>query len=237
MNNDELIFVLIVFFSNIIQSITGFAGNLLAMPASIQLIGIDNAKVVLNVIGLIWCLLMAIHNYRDINKKELLIIVCWMFIGILAGNYLYQKLPLSFLKHFYAVMIIIIAIKGFSLKRKLDIPHWIMPIILLFAGVIHAMFISGGALLVIYVLRRISDKSELRATLTAIWFLLNGYIMVVQVRKHAFTPMNIRLTLLCIPAIIVAILIGNKIHDRINPKAFMFLTNILLLISGVILLI
>lgn len=236
MNSDELIFVLVVFFSNIIQSITGFAGNLLAMPASILLIGIDDAKIVLNAIGFICCLFMAIHNYRGINKKELLIIVSWMFAGILAGNYLYQKLPLFFLKYFYAILIILIAIKGFSLKRKIDLPGWMMPVILLFAGVIHAMFISGGALLVIYVLRKIPDKSELRATLTAIWLLLNGYLMIEHSRKHAFTPMNIRLILICIPAILAAIVIGNKIHDRINQKIFMVLTNVLLLISGVTLL-
>lgn len=45
---NHLLFFLIVFGANIVQSITGFAGNLLSMPASILLIGIDQSSAVLN---------------------------------------------------------------------------------------------------------------------------------------------------------------------------------------------
>ena len=49
----EFIFLIVLFIANIIQAITGFAGTVLAMPASMFLLGIDDAKVVLNVMALI----------------------------------------------------------------------------------------------------------------------------------------------------------------------------------------
>ena len=45
----EIIFLFVLFVANVIQAITGFAGTVLAMPPSIYLLGMDNAKVVLNV--------------------------------------------------------------------------------------------------------------------------------------------------------------------------------------------
>ena len=76
----EFIFLIVLFIANIIQAITGFAGTVLAMPASMFLLGIDDAKVVLNVMALISGLLIAISSYKSINKKELLKICTIMII-------------------------------------------------------------------------------------------------------------------------------------------------------------
>ena len=78
----EFIFLIVLFIANIIQAITGFAGTVLAMPASMFLLGIDDAKVVLNVMALISGLLIAISSYKSINKKELLKICTIMIIGM-----------------------------------------------------------------------------------------------------------------------------------------------------------
>ena len=46
----EILFFLILFGANLIQAITGFAGTLLAMPPSMQLLGVDEAKSVLKTV-------------------------------------------------------------------------------------------------------------------------------------------------------------------------------------------
>ena len=48
----ELLTILVVFSANIVEAITGFAGTMLAMPAAMQLIGVMDAKIVLNVVAL-----------------------------------------------------------------------------------------------------------------------------------------------------------------------------------------
>ncbi len=47
----KILFLLVVFFTNIIQGITGFAGTMLAMPPSVMLVGFDTAKPILNALG------------------------------------------------------------------------------------------------------------------------------------------------------------------------------------------
>ena len=45
---NKIVFIAVVIISNIVQAISGFAGTMLAMPAAIILIGIEDAKVILN---------------------------------------------------------------------------------------------------------------------------------------------------------------------------------------------
>ena len=67
----ELLFLLVLFVSNVIQAITGFAGAVLAMPPSVYLLGLDHAKVILNAMAWLSGLMIAVTGYRHINWKEL----------------------------------------------------------------------------------------------------------------------------------------------------------------------
>lgn len=51
----SILFLIIILIANTIQVLTGFAGNMLAMPFSIHLIGVNEAKTVLNVFILVAC--------------------------------------------------------------------------------------------------------------------------------------------------------------------------------------
>ena len=67
----NILFLLVVFLTNIIQCITGFAGTVLAMPFSVMLIGYDAAKAILNLLGLLASVYIVIICFKHINKKEL----------------------------------------------------------------------------------------------------------------------------------------------------------------------
>ena len=56
----DLLFLIVLFVSNVIQAITGFAGTVLAMPPSAYLLGLDHAKVVLNAMAWLSGLLIAV---------------------------------------------------------------------------------------------------------------------------------------------------------------------------------
>lgn len=65
----EILFFLILFGANLIQAITGFAGTLLAMPPSMQLLGVDEAKSVLAVLDQLSCLLIVLTGFRHIKRN------------------------------------------------------------------------------------------------------------------------------------------------------------------------
>ena len=46
-------FYIVIFLTNVIQGITGFAGTILAMPPGLMLVGYDVAKPILNLLGIL----------------------------------------------------------------------------------------------------------------------------------------------------------------------------------------
>ncbi len=79
------IFFLIIFLTNIIQGITGFAGTILAMPPGLMLVGYETAKPILNVLGLLSGVYVWITNGKQADKKELKKVVLVMAAGMAAG--------------------------------------------------------------------------------------------------------------------------------------------------------
>lgn len=225
----NIIFLIVLFIANVIQAITGFAGTVLAMPASMFLLGVDNAKVVLNVMALLSGLLIAISSYKRINKKELLKICVFMLIGMAVGILLCKVISSNSLLIIYGIIIIVIAGKNLLFHKEHKLPQAFQIAILIIAGIIHGMFVSGGALAT----QVLKDKEEFRATVAPVWIVLNSILLVSQIQAHAFNYDNIKLILLSIIPLIVATWIGKKLLKRVSQKVFLNLTYILLIISGI----
>lgn len=234
MNN--ILFLLIIFFSNAIQAITGFAGTVLAMPPSMYLIGVDDAKVVIGVVTWISSFLIAVINYRSIQWKEFAKMAVLMFLGMLIGMHIYTLLPSGLLLKVYGVMILAVAGKNLLIKTNKDLPKVALLTVLLAAGIIHGMFLSGGALLVIYAVQVLKNKEEFRASVALIWVFLNSFIMAEQFRSGLYTTGNIRLILWSILPLFFATWVGGKLAKKMKQTTFLTLTYLLLIISGVTLL-
>ena len=233
---NEILFLITVFLTNIIQMITGFAGTMLAMPVSMILIGVDEAKAILNILGFLASIWIVLKNFRYVNKREFLKITSIMLIGIFAGVEIFDSLRVDSLLKIYAVIIIAIALKSMLIKKKLKFPEYMMLIIVVLAGVIHGMFISGGSLLVIYAAKKFDDKSEFRATLSAVWIVLNLYLMILHINQGLMSTEVFRLTLYSVIPLFGGIAIGNVIHKKLNQQTFLNITYVLLLASGLLLL-
>lgn len=224
----EIIFLFVLFVANVIQAITGFAGTVLAMPPSIYLLGMDNAKVVLNVMALLSGLMIAVMSYHHMNKKEVIKICVCMVAGMTIGIQICKTVPSEqILLIIYGVIILLIAGKNLLCHRQRTLPKALLLVILLLAGVIHGMFVSGGALLVVYAAQVLKEKEEFRATLAPVWVVLNSILLVSQVRQGVFTEGNIRLILISIIPLFMATWLGKKLVKKVSQKVFLNLTYVL----------
>ncbi|MDD2978974.1 MAG: sulfite exporter TauE/SafE family protein [Hespellia sp.] len=226
-------FLIVIFFANAIQAVTGFAGTVLAMPPSMYLIGMDNAKVVIGAITLLSGLLIAVSNYKSIQWKEFTKMAVFMFAGMIIGTKLYSVLPSDMLLKVYGFIILAVACKNLFLKSERELARVLLPGVLLAAGIVHGMFLSGGALLVIYAVQVLKNKEEFRATVALIWVFLNTFLMVGQLREGLYTPGNIHLILLSLIPLLLATWVGGKLAKQMKQSTFLTLTYILLIISGV----
>lgn len=233
----ETLILLVIFFANVVEAVSGFAGTMLAMPFAIVLVGIKEAKVILNVVAVFVSLSIAVKNYHNIEKKEVLKICILMLPGMALGLFLFSLLPIKVLSIIYGIFIILVAIRGLTVKKEIVFPGWLLIAVIVCAGIIHGLFLSGGALLVLYAVTILKDKSVIRATLAPVWLILNLMILVRDVVINNFTLHIILLLPICLSAAALALFFGNKLHKRINQNSFVKLTYILLIISGVVLLV
>src|SRR5699024_12738657 len=91
-----------------------------------------------------------------------------MLTGMGIGILLYEKLSVDYLLNIYAIFITIIALKNLLGKKVIKkAPIFIYVSILILAGILHGMFLSGGSLLVIYAIMALTNNNEFTASITA----------------------------------------------------------------------
>lgn len=228
-----IFFLLVILLTNGIQVITGFGGTLLAMPISIGLIGLDESKVIINLITLLTCIFIATKNRKHIKFEVLKKVIIYMGIGMILGIFICRVINIKILLHIYGVIIILIGIKNLFFKKEIILKDNFINIILMLAGVIHGVFISGGSLLVIYMAYKLKNKEEFRATMSSIWIILNLLMLISQTCLGIVNKQLIVITIIGLVPAVLGIIIGVQISKKLSKEVFMKLTYLLLLISGV----
>lgn len=228
----EILFVLIQMAANIIQAVTGFAGGPLAMPPSIALVGVNDAKAAITLILWIATTVVTVQNIKYINWKQLGIMLAFMIVGMLGGLWLFDVLPVNTLMMVYGIIVVLIGLKKLLLpsNKKMPVP-WNYAALLM-AGVMQGMFTSGGPFLVLYAADAIKEKKEFRATVSTIWTVLNIYMIFKMFRGGMYTSYVCGLSAASILPVFLGIFIGNRINKKINQQAFLKLVYVLLIISG-----
>ncbi|MCR4562329.1 MAG: sulfite exporter TauE/SafE family protein [Bacilli bacterium] len=231
----EVLFVIVAFVANIVQAITGFAGTVLAMPLSIDLVGYNVARPILNLVAIVICLIVVIFNFKNIEWKKLLFLIVFVGIGFGLG-FLIQRFAFDGerLLKVYGTIICLIALTYlfFDMEGK-QFPKWLQPIILILAGIIHFLYTSGGPLVVLFAASTIKDKNKFRTTLSFMWVILNSIIFTTNIIDGQFTPRVWMLSAIVIGSCFVSLILGKLILKKLDRKMFMRLTYILLFISGV----
>ena len=194
------LFLLVIIFANIMQTITGFAGTVLAMPFSIILVGSELSRTVLNILGIAASLGVVILNRKAINWKEVLKICAIMLVGMVAGYLIisYANISKQILYFILAGFVLLFTVIGcyttfIKKEKKEEVDETQLldnqdqasltkePIykailwyaLLVVAGVVHGMYVCGGPLLIIYATKKLKDKDEFRSTLSMVWVVLN----------------------------------------------------------------
>lgn len=112
----------VIFGANVIQALTGFAGTLLTLPPCILLFGPDLAKALANVAGWLLCAAVAWQNRRYLDRRALAHILLYMFAGMAAGVWLYDRVDAAWLIPFYGALLIAVALKNLCIHTEKQLP-------------------------------------------------------------------------------------------------------------------
>ncbi|MGI6591419.1 MAG: sulfite exporter TauE/SafE family protein [Eggerthellaceae bacterium] len=235
--SDKVIFWAAFLFGYTMNAITGFAGNIFAMPVGIATVGLQESIASLNVAGCLACAILAFRGRRDIDWRQLVRILTVMLIFMALGIWLDSVVSLDILKKVFAIFVLAVGLKNLIVPQRKTVQEWILWVTLALAGIIQGMFVCGGALLVIYATQKLPDKDQFRATLSMNWVILNFLYSLYSWHIGYMTPDVGILILGCIPLMILATFIGELINRRLSQDAFRKFTFALLVVIGVAMLI
>jgi uncharacterized membrane protein YfcA len=100
-------------------------------------------------------------------------------------------------------------------------------------GVFSAMFGSGGWVYSMYLLRRLDEPQEIRATQTAV-LMFSSFIRVglFVLAGRLLDRQLLLLVVLMLPGLALGLFIGHRISQKLNRKRFMQVLYTVLLLSG-----
>lgn len=234
---------LIVLITHALEAVTGFGCTVLAMPFTIQLLGLERAKMLLMVLAWILALYFVITKFNKINWKQFGIILLFVGLGLPIGIWAFVALKdhkvilIKALGAFIIFSSVMQLYKSFfpeSLKKSLPKPVYFL--FLFFGGIVHGAFATGGPFVVLYASKALPDKGEFRATLCLLWTTLNTILIAQALASGVMVQSNGIDILWMLPFLLVGIIAGEWIHKKVDGKLFSRVVFGVLLLTGLFML-
>ena len=196
-------------------------------------------------LGILAGVYVFVTQWKHVDWKQLKKVVIVMAIGIFGGFFLKNALAGydAVLYKCLGIFVIFLAIHGFYSiygQRQRDTKEkssWKSMLLLIGAGIVHGMFVSGGPLLIGYLSNEIKEKTSFRATISTVWIILNSMILVQDICAGMWNAGLVMTQCISIPFLIAGMAAGSVLVKRMSQEIFMKLTYILLFISGILLMV
>lgn len=234
------LFFIVLFIMHILESIAGFGSTSIGIPILALALDTETSVALLSAAGLVLCLIVAATQYKKIQSRELLIILAAVIPIMPVGYLLFAKLRLVewALRLIMGTVVTLVALREIwrrmIRKDSSDPPKWLIYSSFAVGAVVQGMFSMGGALINVYTLTRIKDKSKFRATMVMVWLITNTISLFFRILVlHSYTRAIWTNVLYSIPLVFLAFFIGNKLHNKIPNEKFTNLVYLVQLVSGI----
>ena len=233
-----ILFFLIIFIANTLESITGFGSTALSLPFLSVLLGVETAKPILTMYTLLLCVYVLAREHRNVDWKNYGKMMLALLFGLPIGILIYNVVSRKVLMGVLSVFMIVVSIRGLlicfgKLKQSRSVNDKLLLFFVFLGGIMHGAFSSGGPLIILYSTEKIKEKSRFRATMCMIWLTLNTIIVTQMAASSQINPSILKTAAIGIPCIIFGTLLGDFAHKRIDNAFFTKLTYTVLLISGI----
>jgi len=224
-----------------IRNLAGFGAILL--PALALFLPLATIVPVVTLIAVLSSIGIAVRHRDQIVWPDLVPLIPWSLLGVGIGLYLFDRLSDDVL-----VMALGVFVTGFGVyalakdQGSADgrrLPRWvIVPPLATFAAIIGTTFGGlAGPVYAVYMEWLKLDKGAFRASMSAVLVALGTLRGLGYLTLGAFDRSALILAALSLPAAVLGLAIGARLHARATPAGFRRIVAILLIISGLALLI
>ena len=238
MDNETILFLLIVFGSTLTRSIFGFGEALIAMPILSLLLDVKIAAPVVALIGLVNGTAILSTDLRSVQWSDTRRLILSALVGVPIGIYALKHVPEDAVKLVLAVVVI-----GFSLYNLASPRLWRLennrPAFLFgfFAGMLGGAYNTTGPPLIIFGTLRDWQAQTFRATIQSVLVPTSLFVVAGHGVAGFWNERVFQLAVFALPVILITAPLGGWINRKIHGHAYRRLVFVLLLAIGLMLLI
>lgn len=233
----ELIYMgLVLFAAYTIKGIAGFGSGLLAVPLLALVAPLTLVVPLLGLVSYTGTVIQAFQLRKHVVWRDCLLVLPFSIIGVIIALWLLKEVDLFWLNKGLAIFIVAYSLHTLRPEKKAIKHHfWAIPAGFL-AGLVGALFGTGGPFYVTYLKLRQLDKTAFKATIVFI-FLFDGAIRITGYSVSGFYASNsIIIALLALPVLFLGLYLGHRIHLDMSKQRFNQIISLILLFSGLMLL-
>lgn len=232
-----VLFALVVFLAFVVETAAGFGATVVTVTLAAQLLPISEVLAALVPVNLVLSAWLVVRNHRHVDASLLgRRVLPFMGAGLAAGMLATASRDEAWMKPAFATFVVALAIGELSRSRAaapVAAPGPVASSVVLFGGgVIHGLFACGGPLAVYFLGRAVGDKARFRATLSALWLVLNAVLVGQFVARGLVSEASLARSGVLLGPLLAGLVAGEALHARLVERRFRVAVHLLLLAAG-----
>ncbi|MDM8528196.1 sulfite exporter TauE/SafE family protein [Anaerolineales bacterium HSG24] len=232
-----LLTMVILFIAAGLKATFGFGDALLAMPLLALLWRMQTVSPLVSFLGVTVSFIVLGQDWRKVDVRAAWQLILASTVGIPLGLWILVNAPESIVKRILGIILILFGLynllKPSLFMLKNDNWNYLFGFI---AGMLGGAYNTSGPPVVIYGTLRRWPPDKFRATLQG-YFLFTAFLIFIgHGIQGLWTQQVLKLFLLSLPGVLLAIFLGGKLNQRLDPKQFTRFLYMGLIVLGLFLL-
>ena len=232
-----LLILCVIFGAVIVRSAFGFGDVLVSVPILVLFVDPRHVVPLMGLVGATNALLLLIRERGAVQWRPVRYLLMASVVGVPIGVWLLTWVSPRAINLSLGIMLVLFSLWSLTGRRsiRLTSPVWAWPFGF-GAGLMGGAVTATGPPIVLYSTTQEWAPQQRRATMQG-FFLPNGlFVLVSHFVAGLWTPEVLRTYALTVPVCLLALPVGGWIAHRLSPSRFEFLTFMVLLVTGVLLL-
>jgi uncharacterized membrane protein YfcA len=220
-----------------VRAVSGFGAGVIATPLLTFVLPLPVTVPLITVVGMFAGSRQVLRDWEAIEWRRIAIFVPGSLAGVALGLYLFAALDQVLLARALGVYILGYALYNLlgheAVKRKVVMPRWIVHPVAAVAGLVATIFGGlAGAIYATYLDALHLPKGVFRVTMSAMLLVLALVRSAGYAATGVFKAEDVVLIVASIVPVAIGTVVGDKLHDRLDPAAFRRAVGVLLVASG-----
>ena len=232
-----ILVVTIIFIAYMVKGISGFGSGLIAIPLLAFFLPLAVVVPTLGLLSYSGTIYQSISLRKHVAWRDILPLLPFSLLGIALALWLLVNLSADTLAFSLGAFIVVYSLYSlFKLTEPRGGRRWAILAGSL-GGFISAIFGTGGPFYVIYLKLRELNKAQFRASIAMVFLIDGGARITGYGLSGLYNKQVLWLLIFLWPMLVLGMWLGHRLHHQINQKKFNQIVNVLLCVSGMLLMV